>query len=237
MCEGIDPGCDGPVLCEFIHRGISSIAEGYRERTIRLGVQSLTSMVTTFIGTCLRHHTEENKRLDYVRSGLYGAKQELLARYAQPNAFEKYILDMNLPTEDDQKFVEEFWISIHYGFESALKPFYDMTDRLLCPVEVSMKMYWTEEEPAHYAEGTHLPFLNRMERLESILKVWVSDEMNIKLRFKNILRRFLRFKFRVYYTAKMFEDVCNTMAAEQVYKTARAHWESLPGTSMAQGQD
>jgi hypothetical protein len=250
LCEAIDIENDGKGIEEFITSGICVLAHQHRENTIALGVQTLTSIVNTFIGTCLRSHCKDNNRLEWVRSGLYGAKQELLAKYEVPNSFEKYVLNMKLPTEGDLTHIVSFWPT--FGeVAHPLQPFYSMTDRLLPCMEISMKVYWNEErniaggkapyaimEAAHYGAGEEVPFLQRLEKLESTLNVSVrkSDEMNMKLRFKNILRRFLRFKFRVYYIVKTFEEVCEITFVNQMYHTASEHWQTqLDSKTLAGG--
>ena len=215
-----------------------------------LNLQELSATVTTYIGTLLCTHDEENNILHWVRSGLFLAQQDLLAhpngKYKQ-SRFGKMILEMKLPTLEDVKKVQDLenqWQDWDQPHELSMRAFLEKAGKLFAPMERSLKMYPRDGSELQnnqcstsdeYIDGSDNPFLMRMEALENVLKLPGDDidpaNMAFRLRVKHIVRRFLL--HRVWFTRTGVEpakarayfkvkQVCHQLAVEQYFKTAFA---------------
>lgn len=236
LAFGFDYASDGSCTCDYLRSEIYDMDCEYRSGNLKpLTVKELSTILTTFVGTLLYSHTKENNMLQWVRSGLYLSKTDFRDR-DNPSAFAKMILNMKLPTQDDVNRCQQRENSSgSYPWESSTKSaFYGKADRLFTAMEISLKMYWMLEAqsgggkqpmrriPAHYGDGSDKPFLMRMEALEDKLKVFnIDDPLDVELRFKLIVRHFLRRKIRLYILYLKCTKVLNDWAYDVYLNTAR----------------
>ena len=235
---GFDYASDGESTAQFLRSTLRNIAQQYESENLRpLNINELSTTVTNLIGTLLCSHSEKNNMLDWTRSGLYLAQRDFLAY--KKNPFVNMILNMKLPTFDDVKKcnVGWEWNSWNIDDNSSNTAFYEKAGRLFGLMEKSLKMYWVAAStsgggkhpfvqlPARYTDGTSQPFLLRMEKLERKLQIPEAPRDNyleIELRLKLIIRRFLRHKMRLIVLNNKIKQIFTEWAAAAYLKTAKS---------------
>ena len=223
------------MIADYLRSSLRNMAHQYVSDNLKpLNLQELSTVVTTFIGTLLYCHTETNDMLNWVRSGLYLAQTDLREHYKNP--FVKMILDMKLPTQDDvdKCHADIEWNQWDLDETPSRKEFYEKADRLFSLMEKELQMYcvYSRIAPwvgvnAHYGDGRHKPLLSRIEALESKLKASkndiifnIDDPLNVELRLKLIVRRFLRRKMYPVLLRIKLRNVFAEWASEFYARTA-----------------
>lgn len=230
---GIDHGSDGDMASDFLRSEIRKMAWIFDPRKHNL--PDMSAIVTNLIATLLC--CEKKEMLDWVRSGLFLAQQELRG-WLIHSPFVQMILEMELPTQEDvNKCQENPWNDWNLAEDRSVTAFLDKAKRLFALMEISLKMYWKPAYhsgggkspywniiPAHYDDGSYKPFLMRMENLESELKLSVYDEdiANMQLRLKYIVRRFLQRKMKFGILIGKMNNVFVEWGEEYIKKTAKA---------------
>ena len=226
---GFDYGSSGEYASDFLRSTLRNMANQYNANHLKpMNLQELSATVTSLIATMLYCHESSNQMLPWVRSGLFLAQQDFRAypEHERLGGFVHMILNMKLPTEKDlEKCGNMDWRNWDAIEQPSLTAFLEKTDRLLRPIEISLKVYFRGRmQGGGGTDGRDQPFLTRIEVLESELKLSGNgvDHANLRLRFKHIVRGFLRRKMRFCILNIKIKRVFTDWAEEIFFKTAHA---------------